>query len=136
MRAVFSCICQLPPIMDALYRQDQDQIDEFGQKNIELETEADTIKQNFRLNMPNTLLVQVGFRGRLPKRVDDMITRVRRSEDNIDSILFRAKHTLFESEKGMEPVSVIFWHQLIDLLGNISDQAENVADRLLLFISK
>jgi hypothetical protein len=36
----------------------------------------------------------------------------------------------------MDPVSVMFWYQLIDLLGSISDQAENVADRLLLFISK
>ena len=59
MRAVFSCICLLPPVMDALYRQDQDQIDELGQKIIELETEADAIKQSFRLNMPNTLLLPV-----------------------------------------------------------------------------
>ena len=36
----------------------------------------------------------------------------------------------------MDPISVVFWYRLIDLLGNISDQAENVADRLLLFISK
>ena len=190
--------------MDALYRQDRDQIDEFGHKIIQLETEADTIKQTFRINMPNTLLlpvdredllnlisdqdrmadiaediaktllfrnmevpdslreildellegtieisaaakdmieqldelVQVGFRGREQKKVSRMIAGVRRSEHNIDSILFRTKRTLFENEKYMDPVSVFFWYQLIDLLGSISDQAENVADRLLLFISK
>jgi predicted phosphate transport protein (TIGR00153 family) len=204
MRTVFSCICFIPPIMDALYRQDRDQIDEFGHNIIQLETEADTIKQAFRMNMPNTLLlpvdrddllslisdqdrmaditediaktllfrnmevpdslreildellegtmeisaaakdmieqldelVQVGFRGREQKKVSEMIAGVRRSEHNIDSILFRTKRTLFENEKGMDPVSVMFWYQLIDLLGSISDQAENVADRLLLFISK
>jgi predicted phosphate transport protein (TIGR00153 family) len=204
MRTVFSCICFIPPLMDALYRQDRDQIDEFGHKIIELETEADTIKQTFRLNMPNTLLLpvdredllslmsdqdrmaditediaktllfrnmevpdslkeildellegtmeisvaakdmieqldellQVGFRGREQKKVSAMIAGVRRSEHNIDSILFRTKKTLFENEKGLDPVSVMFWYQLIDLLGSISDQAENVADRLLLFISK
>ena len=204
MRTVFSCICFIPPIMDALYRQDRDQIDEFGHKIIQLETEADTIKQTFRINMPNTLLlpvdredllnlisdqdrmadiaediaktllfrnmevpdslreildellegtieisaaakdmieqldelVQVGFRGREQKKVSRMIAGVRRSEHNIDSILFRTKRTLFENEKYMDPVSVFFWYQLIDLLGSISDQAENVADRLLLFISK
>jgi len=92
MRAVFSCICFIPPIVDALYRQDRDQI--------------------------------------------EMIAGVRRSEHNIDSILLRTKRTLFENEKGMDPVSVMYWYQLIDLLGSISDQAENVADRLLLFISK
>jgi predicted phosphate transport protein (TIGR00153 family) len=190
--------------MDALYRQDRDKIDEFGHNIIQLETEADTIKQTFRINMPNTLLlpvdredllslisdqdrmaditediaktllfrnmevpeslreildellegtmeisaaakdmieqldelVQVGFRGREQKKVSEMIAGVRRSEHNIDSILFRTKKTLFENEKGMDPVSVMFWYQLIDLLGSISDQAENVADRLLLFISK
>ena len=204
MRTVFSCICFLPPIMDALYRQDMDQIEEFGHDIIQRETEADTIKHTFRLNMPNTLLlpvdredllrlisdqdrmaditediaktllfrsmevpdslkeildellegtmeisasakdmierldelVQVGFRGRQQEKVSEMIAGVRRSEHNIDSILFRAKRTLYENEKGMDPVSVMFWYQLIDLLGSISDQAENVADRLLLFISK
>ncbi len=204
MRKVFSCICFLPAIMDALYRQDRDQIDEFGHNIIQLETEADTIKQTFRLNMPNTLLlpvgredllslisdqdrmadttediakillfrdmevpdslreildellegtmeisastrdmierldelVQVGFRGREQKKVSKMIVGVRRSEHNIDSILYRAQKTLFENEKSMDPVSVVFWYQLIDLFGSISDQAENVADRLLLFISK
>ena len=204
MRTVFSCICFIPPIMDALYRQDRDQIDEFGHNIIQLETEADTIKQTFRMNMPNTLLlpvdredllslisdqdrmaditediaktllfrnmevpeslreildellegtmeisaaakdmieqldelVQVGFRGREQEKVSEMIAGVRRSEHNIDSILFRTKKTLFENEKGMDPISVIFWYQIIDLLGSISDQAENVADRLLLFISK
>ena len=65
-----------------------------------------------------------------------MIAGVRRSEHNIDSILYRTKRNLFENEKGMNPVSVMFWYQLIDQLGSISDQAENIADRLLLFISK
>jgi len=190
--------------MDALYRQDREQIDEFGHEIIQLETEADEIKHTFCLNMPNTLLLpvdrkdllslmsdqdrmaditediaktllfrdmevpdslkaildellegtmeisvaakdlieqldellQVGFRGREQKKVSEMIAGVRRSEHNIDDILFRTKKTLFENEKGMDPVSVMFWYQLIDLLGSISDQAENVADRLLLFISK
>ncbi len=81
-------------------------------------------------------LVQVGFSGREQKKVSEMIAGVRRSEHNIDSILFRAKKNLFETEKGMDPISVIFWYQLIDLLGRISDQAENVGDRLLLLISK
>ncbi len=204
MRTVFSCICFLPAIMDALYRQDKAQIDEFGHNIIQLETEADAIKQTFRLNMPNTLLlpvdrddllrlisdqdrmadttediaktllfrnmevpdslkeildellegtmeisaaakdmieqldelVQVGFRGREQQKISAMITGVRRSEHNIDSILFRAKRTLFENEEKLNPISVMFWYQLIDLLGSISDQAENIADRLLLFISK
>ncbi|MCP3890932.1 MAG: DUF47 family protein [Desulfobulbaceae bacterium] len=70
------------------------------------------------------------------KKYLKMIAGVRRSEHNIDSILFRAQKALFENEKGMNPISIIFWYQLTDLLGRISDQAENVGDRLLLLISK
>ena len=65
-----------------------------------------------------------------------MIAGVRRSEHNIDSIMHRIRRQLFEHEDQLDPVSVMFWYKLINLLGGISDQAENLADRLLLFISK
>jgi hypothetical protein len=204
MRLVFNCICLLPPLLDALYRKDYEQLKEFAEEIIELESEADEIKQAFRLNMPNTLLLpvdrkdllslmsdqdhladlaeeiakvllyrdmevpdalkvildellegtmeisvaakdlieqldellQVGFRGREQEKVSLMIAGVRRSEHNIDAIIHRVKRTLFEHERRLDPISVMFWYQLIDLLGGISDQAENIADRLLLFLSK
>lgn len=204
MRTVFSCICFIPPLLDALYRQDKEQISEFAEEIIRLESEADEIKHRFRLNMPNTLLLpvdredllrlisdqdqladlseeiakvllyrdmvvphalkevidelleatmeisaaakdmieqldellQVGFRGREQEKVTAMIAGVRRKEHNIDNIMHRTRRTLFENEQQLDPVSVIFWYQLIDHLGSISDQTENVADRLLLFLSK
>jgi hypothetical protein len=81
-------------------------------------------------------LLQVGFRGREQKKVEEMIAGVRRKEHNIDSIMHRTRRALFESEQQLDPVSAVFWYQLIDLLGSISDQAENISDRLLLFLSK
>jgi predicted phosphate transport protein (TIGR00153 family) len=204
MRTVFSCICFLPPLIDALYRKDYDQLQDFAAEIIRLESEADEIKHEFRLKMPNTLLLpvdredqlslvsdqdnladiteniakillyrdmvvpeslkdlldelleatmdisvaakdlierldellQVGFRGREGEKVTVMIAGVRRSEHNIDSIIYRTRRALFEHEKDLDPVSIMFWYELIGLLGSISDQAENVADRLLLFLSK
>jgi len=204
MRTVFSCICFLPPLLDALYRKDREQIREFANEIIRLESEADEIKHTFRLNLPTTLLLpvdredllqfisdqdrladiaediakvllyrdmevpdalkqvldellegtmeisastkdmveqldellQVGFRGREHVKVSEMIAGVRRKEHNIDAIMHRVRRTLYEQEQHLDPVSVIFWYQLIDRLGDISDQAENVADRLLLFLSK
>ncbi len=204
MRMVFSCICLLPPLLEALYRKDKAQLSEYAAEIIRLESEADEIKNIFRLKMPNTLLLpvdredllrlmsdqdnladiteeiakivlyrdmtvpdaikehidellegtmeisasakdmieeldellQVGFRGREQKKVEEMIAGVRRKEHNIDSIMHRTRRALFENEQQLDPVSTVFWYQLIDLLGSISDQAENVADRLLLFISK
>ena len=81
-------------------------------------------------------LLQVGFRGREQEKVAEMIAGVRKKEHNIDNIMHRIRRTLFENEQHLDPVTVIFWYQLIDRLGAISDQAENVADRLLLFLSK
>ena len=81
-------------------------------------------------------LLEVGFGGREMEKVSNMITGLRRSEHNIDAIMHRTRRTLFAVEDQLDPVSVIFWYKLINLLGSISDQSENMADRLLLFLSK
>lgn len=204
MRKVFSCVCLLPPLFDALYRNRQEQVAEFAAQIDRIETEADMIKSEFRLHMPKTLflpvdrrdlltllrdqdaladtaekisqiltsrimvvpeeikelldellegtmeisseaklmieeldeLVQVGFGGREYDKVIKMISRVRKGEHNIDRILHRIKRKLFSIEDSLNPVSVMFWYQIIELLGDISNQAENMSDRLLLFLSK
>jgi len=204
MSVVFSCVCLVPPLFDAVYRQDSQQIKEFSRNIQILETTADKLKSTFRLNMPKSLflpvdrkdllsliadqdkiadsaedigkiflhrdmivpeplkevldellegtmeiaaaakemieqldeLLEVGFTGRKTEKIAEMIAGVRRSEHNIDSILHRVRRTLFEIENDTEPVSIMFWHKIIDLVGLISDQSENLADRLLLFLSK
>ena len=204
MRTVFSCICLIPPLFDALYRKDLDQVHDFAAQIDQLETEADRIKTTFRLNMPKSLflpvdredlldliavqdniadtveeigqilsyrdmevpdalkevldellegtmeisseakaiieqldeLLEVGFNGLEVDKVSGMITGLRRNEHNIDAIMHRTYRTLFAEEKELDAVSVMFWYKIIDRLGSISDQAENIADRLLLFLSK
>jgi len=81
-------------------------------------------------------LVQVGFGGREHDKVIEMIAGVRTSEHNLDQTLHKIKRALFTAEETLPPVSVMFWYQIIDLLGNMSNQAENMSDRLLLFLSK
>jgi predicted phosphate transport protein (TIGR00153 family) len=81
-------------------------------------------------------LVQVGFGGREHDKVIEMIAGVRSSEDTLDHTLHKLKRALFATEDSLSPVSVMFWYQIIDLLGNMSNQAENMSDRLLLFLSK
>jgi uncharacterized protein len=204
MKMVFSCVCLIPPLFDAVYREDVSQVADFAGQIKQLETAADKLKSTFRLNMPKSLflpvdrkdllsliadqdriadtaedigktflfremrvpegikelldellegtmeiiaaakemieqldeLLEVGFAGREIDKVSRMIAGVRRSEHNIDDIVHRTKKKLFSLEKDLEPVSVIFWYKIIDLLGLISDQSENLADRLLLFLSK
>jgi predicted phosphate transport protein (TIGR00153 family) len=204
MRVVFSCVCLIPPLFDAVYREESSQVFEFAQQISELETKADKLKSTFRLNMPKSLflpvdrkdllsligdqdkiadtaedigktflyremivpeqikplldellegtmeitaaakemieqldeLLEVGFAGREIDNVSKMIAGVRRSEHSIDEIMHRIRRKLFSSENALDPVSVMFWYKIIDLLGIISDLSENLADRLLLFLSK
>ncbi len=204
MRVVFSCVCLIPPLFDAVYREDNESVADFSGQIKQLETEADKMKSTFRLNMPKSLflpvdrkdllsligeqdkiadiaedigktflfremtvpteikelldellegtmeiaaaakdmieqldeLLEVGFAGRELDKVSKMIAGVRRSEHNIDEVIHRIKKKLFSIEKDLDPVSVIFWYQMIDMVGIISDQSENLADRLLLFLSK
>jgi predicted phosphate transport protein (TIGR00153 family) len=204
MRVVFSCVCLIPPLFDAVYRGDKDQVTDFSRQISQLETDADKLKSTFRLNMPKSLflpvdrkdllslisdqdriadtaedigkiflfremvvpdgiknlldellegtmeisgaaremierldeLLEVGFAGREIDKVSAMIAGVRRSEHNIDTIAHRIRSTLLSLEATLDPVSVMFWYRIIDLLEQISDQSENLADRLLLFLSK
>jgi predicted phosphate transport protein (TIGR00153 family) len=205
MRAVFSCICVLPPLFEALFNQERNTVVECADNICKLETEADKIKSTFRLNMPKSLLlpvdrkdllslmadqdsmadtceeigkvltyrdmvvptalkalldellegtmevsaeakamieeldelVEVGFGGvRELEKITTIISGVRKSEHNIDNILHRTKQALFSIEGDLPPVDVMFWYKIIELLGDISNQAENIADRLLLFLSR
>jgi uncharacterized protein len=204
MSAVFSCVCLIPPLFDAVYRNDEKQVTEFANQINVLETEADKLKSTFRLNMPKSLfmpvdrkdllcliadqdkiadtaedigkiflyrpmgvpagikelldellegtmeisanakemveqldeLLELGFGGREVDKVINMIAGVRRSEHNLDDIIHRCRKQLFSIENELDPVTVMFWYKIIELLGLISDQSENLADRLLLFLSK
>lgn len=204
MRVVFSCVCLIPPLFDAVYREDSEQVIDFAQQIKELETKADKLKSTFRLNMPKSLflpvdrkdllsligdqdkiadttedigktflfrdmvvpeeikalldellegtmeisaaarqmieqldeLLEVGFAGRELEKVTQMIAGVRTSEHNIDEIVHRIRRKLFALEKELDPVSTMFWYRIIDLVARISDQSENLADRVLLFLSK
>ena len=204
MEVVFNCLCLIPPLFDAIYLKDLEQIQTLAKQIDELETEADKIKSTFRLNMPTSLLMpvdrkdllnlisvqdsladtaesisqivsyrdtevpeglkkvldellegtmeitseakemiehldtllEVGFSGKETEKVSGLISRVRDGEHNIDAIMHRARRTLFTLEASMDPVSVIFWYKIIEKVGDLSDISENIADRVLLFLSK
>ena len=204
MRVVSRCVAEMQPLFDAMIKKDQEQIDALAAKIGELESEADQIKNEFRLHMPKRVLfavarrdllaliqqqdiiadtaekigqivtqrvmevpesieehllnlvqrtidicsqaaamieqldelLAVGFGGKQSDLVSEMITDVKRSEHNIDFLIRDLNRTLFSIEDQLSPVSVMFWHKLIDLIGEISNQAENMGDRLMLFIAR
>ena len=81
-------------------------------------------------------LLHVGFSGKEHDRVALMIQGVRKSEHNVDKILRKVNRALFAVESELDAVSVMFWYKIIEEVGDISDHEENMADRLLLFLSK
>lgn len=106
-------------------------IDELLEGTIEISGEAKRMIEEL------DELVEVGFGGgREIEKVNKIIKGVRRSEHNLDNILNRTRKTLFSIESELNPVDVVFWYRIIELVGNISNQAENIGDRLLLFLSR
>ena len=81
-------------------------------------------------------LLAVGFVGKQSSIATERVATVKRSEHNIDELLIKINRTLFSIEDQLKPVSVMLWYHLIELIGEISNRAENVGDRLMLFLSK
>jgi hypothetical protein len=204
MRVVSRCVAEMQPLFDAIIIKDREQVKALAVKIGELESEADQIKDEFRLHMPKRVLMAVarrdllaliqqqdmiadtvekigqivtqrdmevpgaikelllklvqhttdicsqaaamieqldellalGFGGKQSDLVSEMITNVKRSEHNIDFLIGDLNRALFSIEDQLKPVAVMFWYKLIDLIGDISNQAENMGDRLMLFIAR
>ncbi len=82
-------------------------------------------------------LLAMGFgMSREQDLVKKMISMVRQEEHNIDNMLQKINRQLFSIEDQLDPVSVMFWYKIINLMGEISNEAENMADRVVLFMSK
>lgn len=81
-------------------------------------------------------LVEVGFRGRVGERVEVMVDALNAIETETDDLEGELTRSLFEHEDGMKPLSVVFWYELIQRIGDIADYAEDVGDRLRLLIAR
>ena len=81
-------------------------------------------------------LLETGFRGREAGRVDELIHRLNSVESETDNMGLALARDLFDHEEEISPVSVIFWHRLIELVGDLADYAEKVGNRLRLVIAR
>ncbi|MCB1687832.1 MAG: TIGR00153 family protein [Halioglobus sp.] len=82
-------------------------------------------------------LLEVGFTGREEiRRVEDMLHTLDELERGSDKIAVKLRAGLFELEKDMPPVDVMFLYQIITLLGTVADDAESVGDRLQILMAK
>lgn len=81
-------------------------------------------------------LLETGFGGKEVDIVDDMICELDDIEHETDAIQVRIRYELFQIEKDLSPVDVIFLYQIILWTGALADQAQKVGGQLQLLIAK
>jgi predicted phosphate transport protein (TIGR00153 family) len=80
-------------------------------------------------------LFVTGFRGAEVSMVESLIDELDRIETETDDLQASLRGSLFEIEDTLDPVTVIFLYQVIELTGEIADMAERVGRRLELLLS-
>ena len=81
-------------------------------------------------------LVETGFRGRESDRVSEMVAELNKIETDTDEMGTELVRRLFAQEDQMKPVSVMFWYELIQWIGDLADYAEKVGNRLRLLLAR
>jgi len=81
-------------------------------------------------------LVEMGFGGRESTRIMGLVTELSQIENETDTLAMDLSRSLYSHEDKMQPVSVMFWYQLINWTANLADNAEKVGDRLRLFTAR
>lgn len=81
-------------------------------------------------------LLEVGFTGLEVKRVEDMLKRLDKLEQTTDKQAVTLRARLFKIEKDLPPVDVMFYYQIISLMGTVADDAESVGDRLQILLAR
>jgi uncharacterized protein len=81
-------------------------------------------------------LVETGFRGPESEAVSEMIDELSKIETDTDRMESELTRRLFAHEDDMNPVSVIFWYDLIKMISELADLAEKVGNRLRLLLAR
>jgi uncharacterized protein len=81
-------------------------------------------------------LVVTGFRGDEAIRVAKMIEELHKIEDETDQIQISLRGDLYNIEKDLPPVDVMFIYKIIEWTGDLADSAQSTGNRLQLMLAK
>ena len=81
-------------------------------------------------------LVETGFRGGEVSLVESMITELDEIESDTDRIQVKIRSSLFEIEKDLPAVEVMFLYKIIEWTGDLGDLAQRVGSRLQLMLAR
>jgi len=97
---------------------------------------VDACKQAHKIIDELDELVETGFSGTEVDRVQEMIKELDRIEKDTDVIQIRIRAKLFEIERDLPPVDVMFLYRIIDWTGDLGDRAQRVGSRLQIMLAK
>lgn len=75
-------------------------------------------------------LLETGFSGREAVLVEKMVEELEDIERDTDRMQVAVRRALYQLEKDLPPVDVIFLYKIIEWVGDIADRAERVGNRL------
>lgn len=96
----------------------------------------DTCNQSASIIEELDELIEMGFGGREASKVSDLAEQLNKLEDETDEMGIALSRALFAMEDELKPVSVMFWYQMLQWIGDLADYAEKVGDRMRLLIAR
>ncbi len=81
-------------------------------------------------------LLETGFRGNEVRLVKKLIKTLNKIENDTDVLQVALRAALFEIEKDLYPVDVMFLYKIIEWVGDVADLAQRVGSRLQLMLAK
>ncbi|WP_133130959.1 TIGR00153 family protein [Legionella yabuuchiae] len=81
-------------------------------------------------------LLETGFRGSEVKIVEEMIVTLDEIEHDSDDKLADIRHRIFELEKDLPAIEIVFLYKLVQWIGDLADHAQTVGGRLQILIAR
>lgn len=81
-------------------------------------------------------LLETGFRGSEVHIVEDMIVKLDEIEHDCDEQLAEIRHRIFELEKELSAIDIIFLYKMFEWIGDLADCSQIVGGRLQILIAR
>jgi len=81
-------------------------------------------------------LLETGFRGSEVNIVEEMILKLDEIEHDSDERLSDIRHRIFDLEKDLSAIEVMFLYKLVQWIGDLADHAQTVGGRLQILIAR
>ncbi len=100
-----------------------------------VERSIDTSEQALKAINEMDSLAESGFKGPEADIVESMVNKLEDIESETDTLQVRVRKILFDLEKQLPPVDVMFLYKIIDRVGDLADRANNLGSRLELTLA-